>query len=65
MSKPKVEPVEDIVKTDEAASYWIENAAYFLRESEILVLNVLSANEICMRLKNCDFSVRIIHRNLF
>lgn len=40
-------------------SNWIENAAYFLREHEILVLNIISDHkiELCIRLANCEFSV--------
>ena len=50
--------IDEVVKIDELSSNWIENAAYFLRDHEIEVLNFLSVDEITLRLKNCELSVQ-------
>ncbi len=36
---------------------WIDNAAYYLREHEILIQNFVNSNEICLRLVGADHDV--------
>ena len=39
------------------AELWITNASYYLKEHEVIILNILSCDSICIRLCGPLFSV--------